>query len=117
MRYFAEYGPEYRRIVSISRSEDLKESLVEVRGLQDDLAKHPNYRIHPAIFDAAIHATVHPTFTGNFDESMYFLPSKIATVIVHDALHEKTMPDTVFVHIIFRSWTPGQSRFEFTFLA
>jgi hypothetical protein len=39
MRYFAEYGPEYRRITSIIRSSDRKEALVEVRGLQEDLAR------------------------------------------------------------------------------
>jgi hypothetical protein len=107
MRYFADYGPEYRRIVSVARSKDMKEALVEVRGLQADLAEHPNYRIHPAIFDAALHATAHPAFTGSFDQHLYFLPSKIATVIVHDALHEKPMPDSLFVHIVLRAWTPG----------
>jgi hypothetical protein len=40
MQYFAEYGPDYRRVTSIVASSDMKEALLEVRGLQADLAKY-----------------------------------------------------------------------------
>jgi hypothetical protein len=37
LRYFADYGPEYRRIKTVFSSPDLTEFLVEVRGMEDDL--------------------------------------------------------------------------------
>jgi hypothetical protein len=68
----------------------------------------PPYRIHPAVFDAAIHACVHPMFSSNFDTNMYFLPSKFGRVILHDELVEKPMPDTVYTHMRLTGWTPGK---------
>jgi hypothetical protein len=38
LRYFADYGPEYRRIQTIFASSNAAEFLVEVRGMGDDLA-------------------------------------------------------------------------------
>jgi hypothetical protein len=73
------------------------------------LCRAPPYRIHPAIFDAAIHAAVHPMFSSNFDTNMYFLPSKFGRVLLHDEIVDKPMPDTVYSHIMLQDWTPGMS--------
>ncbi|EIN05362.1 polyketide synthase [Punctularia strigosozonata HHB-11173 SS5] len=108
MAHFAGYGHQYQRIVSIRQGSDgiRDEALIGVRGMDAELRESPRYVLHPAILDAAIHATVHPRLTGCTDKRVYYLPSKVKSVIIHDAYLSCSSPELIYVHIIQRSWTP-----------
>ncbi|OBZ73483.1 Nonribosomal peptide synthetase 14 [Grifola frondosa] len=106
---FAEYGPTYRRILSCSRGMNAvgkDEVLVKLRGMDDDLPDVHDYRLHPAILDAALHVVVHPLLTGNRDKAQYYLPDKVGALIIHDPLLDKPFPRTFYAHATFSRWTP-----------
>lgn len=69
--------------------------------------------MHPAILDSCIHIGVHKMSTGCPDDNIYYLPSRVDSVIIHDLL-KKGLPDTVFVHMQFRRWRPDDLTFDFT---
>lgn len=66
-----------------------------------------DYRIHPAVLDASLHILVHPVVTGVNDAARYYLPSRIGSLIVHDALLDRPFPPIVYTHAVFKAWTPG----------
>ncbi|KAI0068636.1 hypothetical protein BV25DRAFT_1910396 [Artomyces pyxidatus] len=106
---FAQYGPTYQRIISCLRGVDASgrdELLVEVRGTDKDLPDIAKYRLHPAITDAALHILVHPSVAGSKDQEYFYLPSKIGTVIIHDALVDNPLPRVIYAHATSRSWSP-----------
>ncbi|KAJ3767378.1 polyketide synthase [Lentinula raphanica] len=110
LSYFAQYGPTFRRVIACFKGQD--EALVEVRAADSDLNYISGYIFHPAILDACFHAMIHPAFTGQVDQNVYYLPSKIQQVILHEA--HKTLPSlpSVFAHIVFRKWRPDGIVFD-----
>lgn len=65
-----------------------------------------DYRMHPAILDAAIHVMVHPTLTGNYDSELYHLPSKVSSIRL---LRTGPLPKTVYGYATLVNWSPGMS--------
>ncbi|TFK49392.1 hypothetical protein OE88DRAFT_1662947 [Heliocybe sulcata] len=114
---FAQYGPMYQRVKACYRGLDTQgreEILVEVRGDLGDIPDLNEYNLHPAILDGALHAMVHPILTYCWDGTRYYLPAKIRTLTVHDALFEKPLPETIFGHGIMSAWTPEAITYDFT---
>ncbi|CCL98280.1 uncharacterized protein FIBRA_00274 [Fibroporia radiculosa] len=108
---FASYGPIYQRVVACSRGMDgsgREEFLMQVRGGEDDLENLDQYRIHPAILDAALHGLVHPALTGNKNDRdpRYFLPSRTAAFVLHDGLVTRPFPPVVYTYSTITKWTP-----------
>ncbi|KAI0917633.1 Type I Iterative Polyketide synthase (PKS) [Taiwanofungus camphoratus] len=104
-----EYGPTYQRVVECRHGMDesgREEILVQVRGIDNDLPGVADYRIHPAILDAAIHALAHPVLNGNKDKNRYYLPSKLGAFIVHKPLTNNTFPHTIYTYATVTEWTP-----------
>ncbi|KAG2335837.1 hypothetical protein BDR05DRAFT_920591 [Suillus weaverae] len=71
LEHFAQYGPDYRRIMDFYRGTDRghDEALVQIRGDVGDLPGLEMFKIHPVIFDSAIHILVHPIFTHLTDKT------------------------------------------------
>lgn len=129
---FANYGATYRRVLSCYHGVDasgLEEFLVGIQGAGDDLDKYvifvqsalfhlmlrsslSEYRLHPAVLDAALQVAVHPLITGAITPGRYYLPSKIGAFIVHDALAQG-IPERIYAHGVFVKWMPGESSCQF----
>jgi hypothetical protein len=62
------------------------------------------YIINPAILDSCLHVLVHPIFTGDTDQSTYYLPSRIREVVLHA---DGKLPAILYSHSNFREWHPG----------
>ena len=77
--------------------------------MADVACSAPPYILHPAILDAAIHAVVHPELTQVRDKGLYYLPSKVKLLVVHDLLFDLGMPEVIYTHAVCRKWTPGRS--------
>ncbi|KAJ3899904.1 polyketide synthase [Lentinula edodes] len=108
IHYFAQYGPYYRRLISLSRG--ATEWIAEIRGLFKDEVN--GFILHPALFDACIHATVHPCVTGNADRNSYFLPSKAAFVLFNRSNSRAQTDSSVFSVIKLESWAPDACTFN-----
>jgi hypothetical protein len=56
-----------------------------------------------------MHALIHPVFTGNAGKDVYYLPSHIGQVILHDFAREGSgvLPETLYSYIRPHTWTPG----------
>ncbi|KAH7906790.1 hypothetical protein BJ138DRAFT_1071251 [Hygrophoropsis aurantiaca] len=107
LEHFAQYGPAYRRVIGFYLGAN--ESLVKVKGADTDLPGVEKYVIHPAILDACIHVVVHPRFTANTNRNIYYLPSRIHTFVLHDALsRDAPFPSSVYAHAILREWLPNE---------
>ena len=63
-----------------------------------------DYRLHPAVLDAAIHVAVHPILTGNYHPELYHLPSRASSVRL---LRHGPLPKTVYGYATLVKWTPG----------
>ncbi|KAJ7898537.1 polyketide synthase [Mycena olivaceomarginata] len=100
----AAFGPLYRRIEACFESE--QEILFQIRGNGPELTQHYNYIFHPSVLDSCIHGLLHPLFTGNPDKNVFFLPSHIGRVILHDRAVKEGMPETLFSHVVPHDWTP-----------
>ncbi|KAK7039743.1 polyketide synthase [Favolaschia claudopus] len=100
----AEFGPLFQRIEAVYEGEN--EVLFKIRGNTPELKEHHNYVFHPAILDSSFHGLLHPSFTGNPDKNVFFLPSHIGHVILHDQAIDQEMPEVVFSYIIQHDWTP-----------
>lgn len=100
------------------------DSLGEIRGKGTDIPKSvtyfvdqpamltflysiSDYRMHPAILDAAIHLVAHPYLTGNFDPDLYHLPAKCRAFRLCPGYFDKPFPETVYSYAKFVDWTPG----------
>ncbi|KAL6298078.1 polyketide synthase [Sparassis latifolia] len=106
---FADYGPTYQRILACNMGTDENgrdEVLVQVRGADHDIPDLSEYHIHPAILDCALHVVVHPLITGSRDKGRYYLPSKVGTLIIHDALQKKSFPRMIYAHAVLHKWLP-----------
>ncbi|KAH9934295.1 ketoacyl-synt-domain-containing protein [Fomitopsis serialis] len=100
---FANYGPSYKRVLSWYHGVDssgLEELLIELRGAGDDLDNLSDYRLHPAILDAALHVAVHPWITGAVAHGLYYLPSKVGALILHDSLAQG-IPERIYAYGVF----------------
>ena len=65
-----------------------------------------DYRLHPAILDAAIHVMVHPILTGNYDSELYHLPSRVSSIrLLGSGIPSKI----IYSYITLVKWTPGTS--------
>ncbi|PCH38980.1 thiolase-like protein [Wolfiporia cocos MD-104 SS10] len=85
LRYFAQYGPVFRRISRVYVNQE--EAIVEVRGLTEDLSRY-----------------VHPIFTANRDRSVYYLPDGLdAFVLLRE---HTTFPSVVYAHAVLKNWLP-----------
>ncbi|THH18839.1 hypothetical protein EW146_g2208 [Bondarzewia mesenterica] len=112
LAYFAQYGPIFRRVIACFTGED--EALVQVRGTDVDLLNLRAYVIHPAVLDACLHVMVHPAFSGNADRNIYYLPSRIESVVLHTPRDVVAFPETVYTHAVFREWNPDSLLFDLT---
>ncbi len=63
--------------------------------------------MHPAIVDACIHVMIHPALTANADPNIYYLPSSVDLVVIHDILRGQAFPSVVYGYAAFRKWLPG----------
>ncbi|KAJ7842961.1 polyketide synthase [Mycena olivaceomarginata] len=104
LRSAAQFGPLHRRIEACLEGE--QELLFQVRGNAPDLTEHYNYVFHPSVLDCCLHAMLHPVFMGHADRSIYYLPSHIGRVILHDRAIEEGMPDIIYSHMVPRDWRP-----------
>ena len=132
MGSFAQFGPMYRRIqaCSVARGPNgVVEVLTEVRGPDGDIPKYvvvqpdflsntqmvpfsiADYRLHPAILDAAIHVMVHPALTGNYDSELYHLPSRVSSVRL---LRTGPLPKTIYAYAALVRWSPGTTSHNLT---
>lgn len=64
------------------------------------------FKIHPVIFDSAIHILVHPMFTHLTDKTLYYLPSRLRNLTIHGELLTSPFPRSIYAHVVFRQWTP-----------
>ncbi|KAI0749982.1 hypothetical protein C8Q80DRAFT_660233 [Daedaleopsis nitida] len=114
---FANYGPMYRRIRRCYMGRGVAgavEALAEIRGGDKDIPNCSDYRVHPAILDAAIHVPVHPALTGNYDPNLYHLPSRLGAFRLCPGYENRPFPSIVFSHATFVSWTPDTLTYNFT---
>ncbi|KAH9933653.1 ketoacyl-synt-domain-containing protein [Epithele typhae] len=114
---FANYGPMYRRIKKCYlavRPGGAVDALAELKGNAPDIPNCADYRLHPAILDAAIHTPIHPAFTGNYDPNLYHLPSRVRAFRLCPGYFDRPFPDTIFSHARFESWTPESLVYNFT---
>lgn len=51
---------------------------------------------------------VHPAFTANANPNVYYLPSRVDLVVIHDILYEKGFPVMAYGYAVFRQWLPGK---------
>ncbi|KAI0739465.1 ketoacyl-synt-domain-containing protein [Daedaleopsis nitida] len=112
----AQFGPMYRRIRKcyLAAGRFGVDVLTEVHAWDDDIPNISDYRMHPAIVDAAIHVLINPRVHGNYDSNLYYLPSKIAAFRSCPALHARPFPSTIFTHAVFVRWTPAATIYDFT---
>ncbi|KAF7352570.1 Polyketide synthase [Mycena venus] len=103
--YFAQYGPAFRQIRQIWTGEN--EAIVEINN--DFHTSDNRYIINPAILDSCLHVLVHPAFTGDTNQSTYYLPSRIQEVILHTS---GKLPAILFSHSTFREWHPDYLVFD-----
>jgi hypothetical protein len=66
------------------------------------------FKIHPVIFDSAIHILVHPMFTHLTDKTLYYLPSRLQNLTIHEELLTSPFPRSIYAHVVFRQWTPRE---------
>ena len=66
-----------------------------------------DYRFHPAVLDAALQVGVHPLVTGAIGSGRYYLPSRLDTLVLHDALADG-LSETLYTYAKVTRWTPGK---------
>ncbi|KAJ6539604.1 hypothetical protein B0H19DRAFT_1382247 [Mycena capillaripes] len=103
--YFAQYGPAFRQIRKIWTGDN--EALVEINNAFH--SSDSRYIVNPAILDSCLHVLVHPAFTGDANQSTYYLPSGVQEVILHT---NGKMPATLYSYSTFRDWYPEQLIFD-----
>ncbi|KAJ6515504.1 putative polyketide synthase [Mycena sanguinolenta] len=103
--YFAQYGPAFRQIRNIWIGDN--EAIVEINN--DFHTSDNHYIFNPAILDSCLHVLVHPAFTGDTNQSTYYLPSRIQEVLLHT---KGKLPTILFSHSTFREWHPDYIVFD-----
>lgn len=118
LEHFAQYGPDYRRALDCYRGTDrgYDEALVQIRGDVGDLPGLEMFKIHPVIFDSAIHILVHPMFTHLTDKTLYYLPSRLQNLTIHEELLTSPFPRSIYAHVVFRQWTPQSLTYDVALL-
>ncbi|KAJ7695179.1 hypothetical protein B0H17DRAFT_1198868 [Mycena rosella] len=107
LNHFANYGPTYRRLDELYVGE--REVLSRVKGLGADLANDGNYVLHPAILDASLHAGIHPRVHMITDPNVYYLPERVNSILVYDALDRAAQcAEHVYSYATFQAWTPTE---------
>ncbi|KIJ45418.1 hypothetical protein M422DRAFT_251189 [Sphaerobolus stellatus SS14] len=111
LKYFAQYGPLFRRVVECNIQEG--EALVKVDVNITTLPNIHKYIIHPSILDACFHIMVHPIFTGNTNSVAYYLPSKVKRAVLHDVnyFHQHGL-DFMLSYVVLKSWKPDTLEFN-----
>ncbi|KAJ6464059.1 hypothetical protein C8R45DRAFT_1175371 [Mycena sanguinolenta] len=104
MSYFAQFGKAYQRVTGCHVSDS--EGLIRVRSSEEDLADAGHYHLHPVVLDSCIHALVHPAFTRSPDTSIYYLPSSVQTVTLHQSFNKKNLPSTLYSYAKLLKWDP-----------
>lgn len=72
------------------------------------------YRFDPVILDAVFHGCMffileHEQVILDYETRDYFLPSRAARVVLHDALARASLPEQIAAHFVLKDWTPGMS--------
>lgn len=44
----------------------------------------------------------------DYETRDYFLPSRVARVVIHEKLVDSGLPDQIAAHFVLREWTPGK---------
>ncbi|KIJ23767.1 hypothetical protein M422DRAFT_275598 [Sphaerobolus stellatus SS14] len=111
LKYFAQYGTLFRRVVECNIREG--EALVKVDVNITTLPNIHEYIIHPSILDTCFHIMVHPAFTGDTDSMAYYLPSKVKRAVLHDAdyFHQHGL-DFMLSYMTLKSWKPDALEFN-----
>ncbi|KIK63373.1 polyketide synthase [Collybiopsis luxurians FD-317 M1] len=115
LSYFAQYGPIFRRITCCYKGRE--EALVEVRAADTDLHQIGGYVFHPVVLDACFHIMIHPALTGHADRNVYYLPSKMQHVTLHEAHSSLPFLSSVFAHAVFRRWRPDGLLYDLSIIA
>ncbi|GBE89888.1 putative polyketide synthase [Sparassis crispa] len=104
LSYFSSYGPHLQRVTNAYLGSG--EALVSVRGLDETLSQEGNYVLHPAILDACFHIMTYRPFHGDFNPNVYYLPSFVEAVVLHQPKQPKYFPAHVYAHVELTQWTP-----------
>ncbi|KAJ7751452.1 putative polyketide synthase [Mycena metata] len=104
MVYFAQFGKAYQRVTGCYISDS--EGLLRIRASVDDIADEGSYRFNPIVLDSCLHALVHPAFTRNLDQTVYYLPASVQTVTLHKSFNHEKLPSTLYAYAQLREWEP-----------
>ncbi|KAF8161949.1 hypothetical protein K438DRAFT_2070439 [Mycena galopus ATCC 62051] len=104
MQYFAQYGRVYQRVTGCYVADS--GGLIRIRSSEDDLVDAGKYHFHPVVLDACLHALVHPVFTRNEDNTVYYLPAFVETLALHRSFVNQGLPPTVYTYATMRKWAP-----------
>ncbi|KAK7035340.1 hypothetical protein VNI00_011871 [Paramarasmius palmivorus] len=95
-------GPRFRRLINLTYGDG--ESLASINGLDDALRNDGNYVLHPAIIDACIQASTYKPFQGEFSPFVYFLPSGVQTVQLHQPSRVNCCPRFFYSYLKITEW-------------
>ncbi|KAL6298480.1 hypothetical protein BKA93DRAFT_830667 [Sparassis latifolia] len=110
LSYFSSYGPRLQRVTNAYLGTN--EALVSVRGLDKILFGEGNYVLHPAILDACCHIMTYRRFHGNFNFNVYYLPSFIKAVVLHQPAQPEYFPAHLYAHVELTQWTPDSMHYD-----
>lgn len=51
---------------------------------------------------------VHPMFTYLTDKLLYYLPSRLQNLTIHEALVSSPFPQSLYAHVVFCQWAPRE---------
>lgn len=108
---FADYGPDFKRMTDCVQGQD--EVLAIFRG-GIDLPETGRYRFDPVILDAVFHGCMffimeHEQVIIDYETRDYYLPSRAARVVMHDALARAPVPEQIAAYFVLKDWKPGMS--------
>ncbi|KAG2114217.1 uncharacterized protein F5147DRAFT_786741 [Suillus discolor] len=111
LKHFAQYGPDYQRVLDcyLGTNKVHNEALVQICGDVGDLPGLEMFKIHPVIFDSAIHILVHPIFTHLTNKTLYYLPSHLQKLTIYETLTTSPFPRSLYAHVVFCQLTPVKS--------
>lgn len=66
----------------------------------------------PVVLDAVFHGCMffimqREQVVLDYETRDYFLPSRVARVVLHETLVASGLPDYLAAHFVLRDWTPG----------
>ncbi|KAJ7343998.1 beta-ketoacyl synthase [Mycena albidolilacea] len=102
--YFAQYGPAFRQIRQIWAGDN-----EAISHRSHNIRNDTKYIINPAILDSCLHVLIHLAFTGDANQSTYYLPSRIQEVLLHT---KGRIPSTLYSYSVFRKWNPDHLVFD-----